>query len=377
MSQANEPQSDYLNKHTKLPGGPFFTSELLGKFHDELIHVNPTSGTEKEEIEKLVAALPHADVQKLCKRLGHNVNPFGPESKKVANDFAAFPLMKILVKLGLLTLKWRRLAASQKIKDTVRSSVIKPNLTVLDMWEMITRRTDQIYLSSEDMLDPYKEKLKRLQKELNQKGAPPVLLSWPGLLLCSSSQLPSLAGLKVELSPGELKDPVRIHEKAMDDYVGDFDDWRDDYVIPEACVNDVLRCRVIAKDAAALLALEQILKEEEFEGFKLLRTKNKFNAKELSPTHFRCMLNNLLLEEPDGRSTFVEMQAAKGLNARAGWGCLTLPETCRALAGAPGKDHGVLGGIARPRALRLLPGASAGPVRKGDRLHARQDDRRL
>ena len=115
------------------------------------------------------------------------------------------------------------------------------------------------------------------------------------------------ADLEVELSPGELKDPVRIHEKALDDYVGDFDDWSDDKVIPEACVNDVLRCRVIAEDAAALIKLEQIIKDD-LKGFQLLRTKNKFNAKELSPTHFRCMLNNMKLEI-GGRSTFVEMQA--------------------------------------------------------------------
>lgn len=115
------------------------------------------------------------------------------------------------------------------------------------------------------------------------------------------------ADLKVELSPGELKDPVRIHEKALDDYVGDFDDWSDDNVIPEACVNDVLRCRVIAKDSSALLALEKMIKDESLEGFKLLRTKNKFSAKDLSPTHFRCMLNNLQFEH-EGRSTFVELQ---------------------------------------------------------------------
>ena len=41
---------------------------------------------------------------------------------------------------------------------------------------------------------------------------------------------------------------------------------------------------------------------------RLLRTKNKFSPKLLSPTHFRCMLNNVELKCGE-RSTFVELQA--------------------------------------------------------------------
>ena len=40
-----------------------------------------------------------------------------------------------------------------------------------------------------------------------------------------------------ELVVAQLKDPVRIYEKAQDDYAGDFKDG----VVPEACVVDVLR----------------------------------------------------------------------------------------------------------------------------------------
>ena len=170
MSSTSVPQSEYLNKHTKLPGGPFFTSEMLGEFNDRLIKVDPTSGTKKEEIEKLVVALPHSDVLQLCKKLGPDANPFDPNCKDVAKKEDVFQWMKILVKLGLLTLKWRRLATSEKIKDGVRDKIIKPDLTVLEMWQMITRRTDQIYLSSEDMLDAYKSKLKELQATLKVKG---------------------------------------------------------------------------------------------------------------------------------------------------------------------------------------------------------------
>ena len=96
--------------------------------------------------------------------------------------------MKILVKLGLLTLKWRRLAETKRIKeDRFRSGVIQPQMTVLEMWQMITRRTDQIYISSEDMLEPYKQKLGELKERFLQANAG--ARRWPSSVSCVSLSL--------------------------------------------------------------------------------------------------------------------------------------------------------------------------------------------
>ena len=118
----------------------------------------------------------------------------------------------------------------------------------------------------------------------------------------------------IELRFGDLKDPVRIHEKAIDDYTADHDDWDDDTVIAEACVIDVLRCRAVCREGRKLLELEKRLREG-FETIidgkrvvlKLLRAKNKFNPKTPDPTRFRNILNNVRLEYGD-RSTFAELQ---------------------------------------------------------------------
>jgi hypothetical protein len=116
----------------------------------------------------------------------------------------------------------------------------------------------------------------------------------------------------VTLRFGDLKDPVRIHEKALSDYAGDFDDFDDRVVIPEACVIDVLRCRAVCGGAAPILLMQNKLKrgfEAQVDGkvakLELLRSKSKF--RELDPTHFRNILNNLALTY-DGRRTFVELQ---------------------------------------------------------------------
>ena len=104
----------------------------------------------------------------------------------------------------------------------------------------------------------------------------------------------------IELRFGDLKDPVRIHEKGVDDYTCDHDDWNDDAVIPEACVVDVLRCRAVCRKGRTLLELERLL-QEGFETtingkparLRLLRAKNKFGPNAIDPTRFRNILNNI------------------------------------------------------------------------------------
>ena len=107
---------------------------------------------------------------------------------------------------------------------------------------------------------------------------------------------------------GSLKDPVRVHEKGLDDYFGRFEDS----VIPEACVVDVVRARVILDDGPTLVKFLSRLRDgiEVTVGGKparleLLRLKNKFTVND--PTHFRNVLGNLRLHW-DAKSSMVEVQ---------------------------------------------------------------------
>ena len=52
----------------------------------------------------------------------------------------------------------------------------------------------------------------------------------------------------------ELKDPVRIHEKATDKYAGRFKGG-----LPEACVTDVIRSRIVSQKAEDLLKMASLL----------------------------------------------------------------------------------------------------------------------
>ena len=103
-----------------------------------------------------------------------------------------------------------------------------------------------------------------------------------------------------DVSVGDLKDPVRVHEKAVDDYAKRFPP--PDPVPPEACVTDVLRARLICKNGAAMVKLVKLLTgamvEVSLAGnggkgqLECIRLKNKYRPQDLDPTHFRnCLLN--------------------------------------------------------------------------------------
>eukprot|EP00966_Prymnesium_polylepis_P223695 5175829-Prymnesium_polylepis.2 len=97
----------------------------------------------------------------------------------------------------------------------------------------------------------------------------------------------------LELAPA-LKDPVRVHEKALDDYVHDFDDWNDALVIPETCVIDLIRGRALCSSSTAMLRLLEEMKRVfyvEVNGkivrLELLRCKNFFvDGGKKEPTRF-------------------------------------------------------------------------------------------
>lgn len=116
-----------------------------------------------------------------------------------------------------------------------------------------------------------------------------------------------------------------MHEKATDDYGARFDDGE----LAEACVVDLIRCRVICKKAEAMLEIEEALEagfevrvadlpdgtvevvdgdHGEVATLSLVRAKNKFAPGLLDPTRFRNILNNALLSR-GGSAVFVELQA--------------------------------------------------------------------
>jgi len=213
-----------------------------------------------------------------------------PDGPKVAQNVAE--------RLATLVIKRRRAfnqstpppatKLGEKALDYLRKHV--PQTTAAALWPRIVARTDQIYLTIEGMLPVYMEVMKCLGEN---------------------------AGLDqgdLKLAPG-LKDPVRVHEKALDDYVHDFDDWDDSIVIPETCVIDMLRGMAICSNGSTMkLLLDHMVQgfETEVAGKKarvsLLRCKNYFaNGGKQEPTRFRRMNANLILKY-DGAIVITELQ---------------------------------------------------------------------
>ena len=99
----------------------------------------------------------------------------------------------------------------------------------------------------------------------------------------------------------------------MDDYASRFKDG----VPPEACVTDMLRCLTLCSGGPGMLKLLLLVAQDG--GFHFttkngvkarlerIETKNKFNPKKRSPTHFRNAMLKLRLHAKD-TSMFVELQ---------------------------------------------------------------------
>ena len=95
-----------------------------------------------------------------------------------------------------------------------------------------------------------------------------------------------------------MQDPIRVVEKARDDYESNFSDG----VPAEACVVDILRARAVCVLPQDLLEMQiQLLAGLEVPlpefgitvSFEVVRAKSKFGKQHEDPTHFRNMLNNL------------------------------------------------------------------------------------
>ena len=163
-----------------------------------------------------------------------------------------------------------------------------PHTTAAALWPCIVARTDEIYATVEDLLPVFEAVMKQI---VTDAGLNPET----DLMLASG-----------------LKDPVRMHEKALDDYEADFPDWDDTKVVPETCVIDLLRGRAVAPSGTIMILLLDKMRngfEVIFKGkvakLYLLRCKNKMGNKD--PTRFSNMLTNLVLEY-DGVTVITELQ---------------------------------------------------------------------
>ena len=91
-----------------------------------------------------------------------------------------------------------------------------------ELWREIVARTDELYEVSEVMQPAFLHVCKRVFHDVGQA-------------------IDERYGKYAAFTDGGLKDPVRLHEKAVDDYATRFADG----VLPEACVTDVVRARCV------------------------------------------------------------------------------------------------------------------------------------
>ena len=274
---ASAPASAYLSRLCDI-----FTAPLLAELHAALEGVTDEAG-----VKAAVAGLSHKDAQRLRAAYGDRFFDLEDDAsaeqarREALKQDAAFKDLKLAVKLGLLLQKRREKEAALKLAA---------------LWGRVWRRTDDVFVATEDLKQVFEEAVREFAAQL---------------------------GLTEEaLKFGPLKDAVRIHEKAMDDYIRDFHDWDDAVIIPEACVVDVLRVRIVVRSGKQMLQLQRMLRE----GFevkvagkitllRLIRAKNKLativdeerGLAGLDPTHFRNILNNVQLIH-DGRTVFAELQ---------------------------------------------------------------------
>ena len=112
-------------------------------------------------------------------------------------------------------------------------------------------------------------------------------------------------GRKVPVKVAPLKDPVRVHEKATNDYKDRFGDGAP----AEACLTDLLRARIEADTAADLDRVVTLLACGLSTGgatLELVRLKNR--CKHATPSHFRFFLLNLQLTVEGKKLLVVEIQ---------------------------------------------------------------------
>ena len=168
-------------------------------------------------------------------------------------------------------------AASQLGSDT--AATLRGNLdatasrrgrTAAMLWGRIVARTDELLIVAESMQPVYEQLLRAL---------------------VAAEELPADA-----LQMGPIKDPVRVHEKAVDDYTNRFGEAAAG--LPEASVADVIRARIICMSGTQLLQVaDRLVQGFTHEGatLTLVRLENKFTH--LNPSHFRYLICNVVVDK--------------------------------------------------------------------------------
>jgi len=157
------------------------------------------------------------------------------------------------------------------------------SVTVGKLWEGIVAKTDEIILEAEQHMDVFR----RIAEQLVQKV---------GLDLSDAFTLLPL------------RDPVSIHESALEDHTGRFSDG----VLAEANIVNVVRARLVCDGSSKIRDVMELLIagfEADVSGHRarleMIRSKNCFAS--LNPTHARSIVNTFRLEYM-GACQFVELQ---------------------------------------------------------------------
>jgi len=272
-----------------------------------------------------------------------------PEVKKILGTASSGEL-SVAMRLALLVVKRKRFLQAAPSDPKERRAFdyvqqVAPHIMATTLWPCIVARTDLIYVTIEDLLSVYEIAMCLLagQAGLAVKGPDGVIRDASGKLVIGADGRPAMVppGGKIDhedgvvkdrdgnavigadgkqvrvdliFAPG-LKDLIRLHEKALDDYVHDFKDWLDELVIPETCVIDAIRGSALCSEGGAMIRLLERMKdgfEVQVHGktarLSLLRAKSLFaDGGRKEPTRFRRINSNIILEY-DERRVVTELQ---------------------------------------------------------------------
>ena len=157
-----------------------------------------------------------------------------------------------------------------------------PSRTATELWDKITRRTDEYYVVAEALLPAYERTLECLLRD---------------------AELPLSL-----LTMAPLMDPMSLHQLALDEHAERYPDDPDPEALPEASVSEVLRARIVCTCGEQIVQLVgRLHKGFTYEGeqLELVRVVNHF-AK-LNPTHFRHLTCTVRLAH-EGKRAFCELQ---------------------------------------------------------------------
>ena len=134
---------------------------------------------------------------------------------------------KIAVKFGTFIRKKRMADEAAGRKALVPAA---------NYWQRMVARTDELYVLAAEMLPVFEFSLKFFVKEIARDSD-------------------DMFALTRDLIIGEVKDPVRCHEKANDEFASRFKDLE----VAEACLTDVLRARVPCKTGTQVVQAVALL----------------------------------------------------------------------------------------------------------------------